>query len=93
MLEALIAFSKTWKGICTSIGIVLVLLFVFFYQINSCIGESENELIDIEESNVPLPSDFDALCAMSNEGKPCPKLSKPKMRCTRNPFGSDCERE
>jgi len=79
ILELIAAWSKTWKGIATGLVILLVLLYAIFYVINSEIGESQNELIDIKESTVPKPSDFDDLCRVSNEGKPCPKLSKPKL--------------
>lgn len=76
LLETLTAFSKTGKGILTGIVILLVLCYAIFYKINSHIGEKQNELIDIEESDVPHPSDFDDLCRMPNSNEPCPKLGK-----------------
>lgn len=79
-MDALVEFSKTWKGILSLLVVLAFLLYAMFYVINSKIGESENELTPLENSKIPGPTEFDRLCAVSNEGKSCPKLGEPEVR-------------
>ena len=74
MLPA-IEFFKTIKGISISIGIIMVIGFLFFRSCNKFLGEKENENIEIINIDVPLPGEYDANCVRVT-GQPCPKLSK-----------------
>jgi hypothetical protein len=71
----IVEFFKTVKGISIAIGILAVLVFLIFRQINKSIGDAENELIEIENVDNPTPTEFDRLC-LSVWGEQCPKLSQ-----------------
>ena len=70
-----VEFFKTVKGISIAIGILVVLVFLIFRQINKTIGDNENENIEIENVDNPGPSEFDRLC-LSVWDKQCPSLGK-----------------
>ena len=70
-----VEFFKTIKGISIAIGILAVLVFLIFRQINKTIGDNENEIIEIESLDNPSPNEFDRIC-LSVGGKQCEKLSK-----------------
>jgi len=84
ILEKLAVFSKTRTGILTGVVILAVLFYAIFYKINSHVGEKQNELIDIEYSEVPTDSDFDTLCSMPDKNESCPELGESKVRGSRN---------
>lgn len=84
LLDNFDPYLKTWKGIVAVISMVALSFFAIFYKINSKIGEKQNELIDLEKSDVPKPSDFDELCSMPDKSQPCPELGESKVRRSRN---------
>ncbi|MCW7475549.1 hypothetical protein [Leptospira levettii] len=73
MVEFLTAFLGTWKNqiIGTLIVILLVLSFFTYRAFNKKIGEYQNEIIPIEQTNTPGPNLFDDLCLYISS-KPCP---------------------
>ncbi|TGM35679.1 hypothetical protein EHQ75_15940 [Leptospira levettii] len=73
MIEALKVFLGTWKPQTIGILILLVLVVTYFcYRtLNQKIGEHQNEIIPIEQTNTPDPSMFDDICLYLTN-KQCP---------------------
>lgn len=74
ILELIGAWAKTWKGIVTSLVILLVLLYLIFRKVNSYLGEKENEIIPIYDIVID-PKSADDNCVRVT-GKPCPRSGK-----------------
>lgn len=73
MTEVLKAFLGTWKN--QLIGILVVALlavgYVGYRSLNKKIGEYQNEIIPLEQTNTPDPSMFDGICLYVTD-QPCP---------------------
>ncbi|TGL97941.1 hypothetical protein [Leptospira jelokensis] len=73
MFEMITSFFGTWKnqiiGIMTVV--LLILAYLAFRTLNKKIGESQNEIIPIEQTNTPDPSMFDDICLYLTN-KQCP---------------------
>lgn len=74
LLELISAWAQTWKGIVTSLVILIVLLYLIFYKVNSYLGEKESELIPIYDIIIDTKSADDNCVRVT--GDPCPRSGK-----------------